>query len=304
MGTSAISGATSTPQINYLDNPVAAAKQLAASQTISSDQDVRLALGLALSFSHYSPPLQAAWTELGMSLASGDSISFFGVGSGDLSAAKTALDSYMQLLPSSDLYMSTLTTPSQAFLNNLNTMKTAIASGDLAGAQTAFGHALTNQPTDIGSAMGQANFSGDADNQARLTMESAANFAGYLTSIGYTQENANIEANAMVLGSVTETPAGMTVQNRALEAQAERQTTAVASLESSIAPVSNQLVATAASEIYKIYEALFAADPYAVRDSNMNANAERAVVLNQLFSSLNGQNSAGVPATTTVSVSA
>jgi hypothetical protein len=200
--------------------------------------------------------------------------------------------------------MSALTTPSQAFLSDLQTMSTAINSGDLAGAQTAFNKAETDQPEDIGSAMSQANFSGNASEQAELSMETAAYFSGFLTSIGYTQTNANIEGNAMVLGSLTETPTGMTVQSPTLDAQAEKESTAISSLESSTAPTSNQAASITDSAMYKIYDALFAADPYAVRDSNMNANSERGAVLNQLFSSMSGQDSGSSAAAGAVNVPA
>jgi len=304
MSISGVTSSNSTQQSSYVNNPIAtAAQQLASSQTISSGADVRLTLGMAMASTDYESPLQQAWGEVGKSLASGDSTLFFGVGSGDLSAAKSGLDSYMQSLPSSSLYMSALTTPSQAFLSDLQTMSTAINSGDLAGAQTAFNKAETDQPEDIGSAMSQANFSGNASEQAELSMETAANFSGFLTSIGYTQTNANIEGNAMVLGSLTETPTGMTVQSPTLDAQAEKESTAISSLESSTAPTSNQAASITDSAMYKIYDALFAADPYAVRDSNMNANSERGAVLNQLFSSMSGQDSGSSAAAGAVNVS-
>ena len=304
MSISGVTSSNSTQQSSYVNNPIAtAAQQLASSQTISSDADVRITLGTAMASTDYESPLQQAWGEVGKSLASGDSTLFFGVGSGDLSAAKSGLDSYMQSLPSSSLYMSALTTPSQAFLSDLQTMSTAINSGDLAGAQTAFNKAETDQPEDVASAMSQADFSGNASEQAELSMETAAYFSGFLTSIGYTQTNANIEGNAMVLGSLTETPTGMTVQSPTLDAQAEKESTAISSLESSTAPTSNQAASITDSAMYKIYDALFAADPYAVRDSNMNANSERGAVLNQLFSSMSGQDSGSSAAAGAVNVS-
>jgi len=304
MSISGVTSSNSTQQSSYVNNPIAtAAQQLASSQTISSDADVRITLGTAMASTDYESPLQQAWGEVGKSLASGDSTLFFGVGSGDLSAAKSGLDSYMQSLPSSSLYMSALTTPSQAFLSDLQTMSTAINSGDLAGAQTAFNKAETDQPEDVASAMSQADFSGNASEQAQLSVETAANLSGFLTSIGYTQTNANIEGNAMVLGSLTETPTGMTVQSPTLDAQAEKESTAISSLESSTAPTSNQAASITDSAMYKIYDALFAADPYAVRDSNMNANSERGAVLNQLFSSMSGQDSGSSAAAGAVNVS-
>jgi len=305
MSIAAVSSSNDVQQSNYLNNPVLAARQLAASQTISSASDVRLALGTAMASSHYASPLQQAWTDLSKSLtcgalAPGEMV--YGAGTGDLSAAKTALDSYTQLLPSSPLYMSTLTTPSQTFSNDLKTLGKAIDSGDLAGAQTAFATAQRNAPEDIGSAMAQANFSGDADNQARLTMETAAYFSGYLTSIGYTPTNADIEANAMTLGGVTENTVLTTAQDRTQEAQAEQQTTAISRLESSSAPTSNQLAATAETAMYKIYDAIFAIDPLAVKNSNMSVFNERDAVLNKLEGSLMGQNSGDASSTSVSSV--
>lgn len=304
MSISAVSSSNDVQQINYHDNPVEGAKQLAASQTISSAEDVRATLGTASCLLHYTSPLQQAWMDLGKSLTSalapGGMV--YGAGTGDLSAAKKALDSYSQLLPSSPLYMSTLTTPSQAFLKDLSTLGSAINSGNLKAAQAAFANAQRNAPPDIGSAMAQANFAGDADNQARLTMESAAYFSGFLTSIGYTQSNADAEANAMMLGGVTQNTVLNTAQDKAQEAQAEQQSTTISRAESSTAPTSNQFLATAESTMYKVYEAIFASDPFAVKNSNMNVFEERDAILNKLGGSLITNNSSQTSSTNPSSV--
>jgi hypothetical protein len=54
--------------------------------------------------------------------------------------------------------------------------------------------------------------------------------------------------------------------------------------------------------MYKVYDAIFNADPFAVRDSNMNVYNERDAVLNGLGSLLNGQNSGDANSTTVSSV--
>ncbi|MGD0521778.1 MAG: hypothetical protein ABSA48_11030 [Terracidiphilus sp.] len=296
-----ISLLTNTTQMTYQS----VAQQLADSQTISSDPDVRVTLGTSMAESDYSDPMQQAWTALGKSLASSldPGAMVFGAGTGDLSAAKTALDTYMQLLPSSSMYMSTLTTPSQAFLNDLSAMKTAINSGDLTGAQTAFATALADSPDDIGGAFSIANCTGDTDNMARLSMESAANLSDYLTSIGYTQTNANIEANAMELGSLTENPLVTTTQDKAQEAQAAQQTTEIVSVDSAGASTSNQLLATAETSMYKVYDAIFNADPFGIKNSDPNLYNLRDAVLNQLEGALSGQSSGDALSTTASSVS-
>lgn len=304
MSISAVTSSNDVQRINYQD-PVSAAKQLAASQTISADYDVRVALETSAGYSHYSPPLEQAWQDLSKSLtcaAFAPGAMVYGPGTGDLAAAKTALNSYMQLLPSSPLYMSTLTTPSKAFLNDLKRLGKAIDSGNLTAAQSAFATAQRDAPDDVTNAMMRADFSGDVDNQARLTMEAAANMATYLTSIGYTRENANIEANAIMLGGVTESTVLKTPQDNAQQELASQQTTKIVSLESSSAPTSNQLAATAKTAMYKVYEAIFAIDPTAVRDSNLSVFNERDAVLDKLVSSLLGQTSGEAHSTTGPSV--
>lgn len=278
MDISALSSATSST-LTYQQK----AQQLAASQTISSDPEVTGALGLGEIYSGYTSPLQQAWTDLTGCLNTVWAGS--AQGSGDLNAAKTALDTYTQLLPSSSLYMSSMTAPSQTFLNDLSNLKNAIDSGDVTSAKNAFSVAQADAPDTVSGAFSLAVETGDTDNMSRLMMEGAANLSGYLTSIGYTQSNATIEANAMMLGSVVENPVVNTAQDKAQEAKAETQATQIATVDSVSASTSNQLVATSESAMYKVYKTIFDADPLAIKDSNLNKYNEWDAALNQLYSS-------------------
>ena len=290
---------TNTTQITYQS----VAQQLADSQTISSDPDVRLTLTTAMGNSNYLDPMQQAWLGLNKSLATGEATIPLGAqGTGDLAAAKSALDTYTQLLPSSSLYMSSLTTPSEKFLSDLKTLGNSINSGDLPAAQTAFRKAQIDAPDSIGGAFATANCTGDTDNMARLSMESAANFSEYLTSIGYTQANANVEANAVVLGGLTENPVVTTAQDKAQEAQAAQQMTQIVNVNSVSAPTSNQLVATAETPMYKVYDAIFNADPFGIKNSDPNTYNLREAVLNQLEGSLSNQTSRDASSTMASSV--
>ena len=296
MNISALSSSTSsTPTYQQK------AQQLATSQTISSSSEDRIYLLTSEASSGYSTPLQQAWADLTGSLNTAWAGS--AQGTGDLNVAKTALATYTQLLPSSSLYMSSMTAPSQTFLKDLSNLKSAIDSGDVASAKKPFSVAQADAPDNVSEALSSAAGSGDTDNMARLMMEGAANISGYLTSIGYTQSNATVEANALMLGSITENPVVSTVQDQAQETEVEQQVTQIATSESTSAPTSNQLVATGESAMYKAYKTIFDADPLAIKNSNLNKYNEWDAALKQLSSSLTQQISGAISSTATSGVS-
>lgn len=247
------------------------AAQLAASQTISAAPDVRYILTEAMACSNYATPEEQAWFNLASSLSAGD-----------LAAADRALDSYTQMLPSSPQSMSSMTTPSATFLGDLDTVRNAIESGDLGTARTAFQTAQYDAPDNVLGAWSLATAMHDVDQQARLMMEASANIAGYLVSIGYSQPDAAVEANDILLGSFTETEAPLTMQEKLQQAEAQTETEMIAALESQTAPETNQLAATGASAMYEVYASILGAasstdtstGAYALRDAALRADYE------------------------------
>lgn len=160
-------------------------------------------------------PEQTAWGTLEQSLASGD-----------VSSAQSALNAYNQILPSSNLYMSSATTPSAQFLSDLTAVGSALASGDVAGAQAAFQTAQADHPESVAAAVSSArgnlladttdavqaladssNLSGvvygqlstDQTNLDSLSREQSANISDYLATQGYSAANASMYANAVAL---------------------------------------------------------------------------------------------------------
>lgn len=266
------------------------AQQLASSQTISSSYDVRIALVNAEGYSGTS--IEQAWSDLSNSLSRGD-----------LTSAQSALNSYTELLPSSYLYMSTSTTPSQSFLNDLSTLKSVMESGDLSAAQSAFKTAQYDAPETVSGAYSVAYTAGNVAEEARLEAEAAAGFADYLVSVGYTQQNAAIEANNIVLGGLTENVSDTSTSGASQEKQAEDQTTKIVVQNAAVAPTSNQLAATEASAMYKVYY-----DILSVSSSNNDSSsvfAARDAVLNQLANSLGSTSSSNnAAADSSISVTA
>ncbi len=96
-------------------------------------------------YENYVSPTQQAWQTLEQSLASGD-----------ISAAQSALSDYTRSLPNSNLYLSTLTTPSTQFLKDLADLGTAISDGNLADAQSIFKNAQQDQPETADQALAAA----------------------------------------------------------------------------------------------------------------------------------------------------
>lgn len=160
-------------------------------------------------------PEQTAWGTLEESLASGD-----------VSSARSALNAYNQILPSSNLYMSSATTPSAQFLSDLTAVGSALASGDVTDAQGAFQAAQADHPESVAAAVSSArgnlladttdavqaladssNLTGvdygqlstDQTNLDSLSREQSANISDYLTTQGYSAADASMYANAVAL---------------------------------------------------------------------------------------------------------
>jgi hypothetical protein len=160
-------------------------------------------------------PEQTAWGTLEQSLASGD-----------VSSAQSALNAYNQILPSSNLYMSSATTPSAQFLSDLTAVGSALASGDVTGAQAAFQTAQADHPESVAAAVSSARgnlladttdavqaladssslsgvdygqLSTDQTNLDSLSREQSANISDYLATQGYSAADANMYANAVAL---------------------------------------------------------------------------------------------------------
>jgi len=121
---------------------------LAQNQTISADLDVRGALLQAGNY--YVSPADQAWSTLTQSLASGN-----------VAAAQTALTAYTQALPSDPSSLSSLTSPSTQFLSDLNTLGSALKSGDLTTAQTVFKTAQYDKPDNALGVVSLAHATGD-----------------------------------------------------------------------------------------------------------------------------------------------
>lgn len=268
------------------------AQQLASSQTISSSYEIRNTLEVAYAYSGHETPINQAWADLRNSL-----------NDGDLTSAQSALNSYTQLLPSSNLYMSTLTTPSQTFLSDLNTLKNAINSGDISTAQAVFKTAQYDAPESVANAYSDAYTAGNVEEEAQLEAEAAAGYADYLVSVGYTQQNAAIEANDMMLGGLTENVSDTSTSGASQEKQAEDETTKIVTQDAAVAPTSNQLAATEASAMYKVYYDILSAS--SSNNDSSSVFAARDAVLNQLASSLgSASSSSNAAAVSSVSVTA
>jgi len=163
--------------------------------------------------SNTTTPDQQAWSTLTQSMASGN-----------LSSAQSALSAYTQALSTSTLYISPLTTPSAQFMSDLTKLGSALQSGNLGAAQSAFQSAQSAQPDNVagamGTAMGMINqdeeqaligmANGSAPSAASLTklstdmalwdsanMEASANISNYLQTQGYSATAATSYANSM-----------------------------------------------------------------------------------------------------------
>ncbi|MDR3774822.1 MAG: hypothetical protein P4L26_15815 [Terracidiphilus sp.] len=125
-----------------------------------------LAAGLAT----YQSQSQTVWQSLQQSLAAGD-----------IGAAQTALTNYTQSLAASNDSMSTLTTPSNQFMTDLTNLGSALSTGDLQGAQSAFQTAQADQPPSLAQALATALATAAADGaQNGNWMQDMVNFAATL----------------------------------------------------------------------------------------------------------------------------
>jgi hypothetical protein len=183
--------------------------------TVSSSMPSVLPPAVSSAVANAVTPEQTAWGTLEQSLASGD-----------VASAQSALNAYNQILPSSNLYMSSATTPSAQFLGDLTAVGSALASGDVTGAQAAFQTAQADHPQSVAAAVSSArgnlladttdavqaladssNLSGvdygqlstDQTNLDSLSREQSANISDYLATQGYSAANASMYANAVAL---------------------------------------------------------------------------------------------------------
>jgi hypothetical protein len=82
---------------------------------------------------------------------------------GDLSTAQTALDDYTKSLSTSNVSMSAATTPSDKFLNDLQTLGNALKAGSLVDARTALASAKDHAPFTAAQAVYWAESQADLD---------------------------------------------------------------------------------------------------------------------------------------------
>jgi len=126
-------------------------------------------------------PEQKAWGTLTRSLASGD-----------ISSTQSALAAYNQALPSSTLYMSSQTTPSAQFLNDLTNVGSALSAGNVAQAQASFASAQLDHPASVAEAMSAAKSTLSADlTQAVQGLEGTSDLSG-LNTDKLSQDSANL----------------------------------------------------------------------------------------------------------------
>jgi hypothetical protein len=187
--------------------------------TVSSYMPAVLPQAVTSAIANAVTPEQTAWGTLQQSLASGNA-----------STAQSALSAYNQMLPSSNLYMSSATTPSAQFLSDLTAVGSALASGDLAGAQAAFQTAQGDHPESVAAAVSAARgnlladttdavqtladssalssvnygqLSIDQTNLDSVSREQSANISDSLVAQGYSAADASKYANAFALPSDT-----------------------------------------------------------------------------------------------------
>ncbi len=118
---------------------------------------------------------------------------------GDLTDVQSAIDTYTNSLPSSNVSESSYTAPSAKFLKDLDTLKSAANSGNLADTESALAQAKLDAPDDVSGGMGTAAAKGDAAGETSLLLETRSNIAGSLVTQGYTPGGAQAEANAIVI---------------------------------------------------------------------------------------------------------
>ncbi len=206
---SPLNAASASTAQAFSASPAQARSATAALNSVGAD-GVPAAVLEALT--RYVSPLQAAWNSLQQSIRLGD-----------LNAAKQALDNYNSDLSSSNGSMLAATTPSNAFLGDLQTLGSAIQSGDLTATQTAFSKASFDRPDTSSEALHWAedaavnagiravyalqHSTGAGINRDGLTAdiaavdaalrEKGADIADALVSMGYSRTTATAYANAI-----------------------------------------------------------------------------------------------------------
>ncbi len=177
---------------------------LVKNQTISGSLAVRLVLIPAMD--HFQSASDRASQIFG-TLATD-------VEAGDYSGAQTALTDYTAELAKTNDYMSPLTTPSQQFMNDLTALGSALQSGTKTDVQTAFMAATNDAPDNVLGAESTTYGTGDMTGYAGVLQEALANMADELQQIGYTADNAKLEATAMMLGMVADGTSGNTISDQ------------------------------------------------------------------------------------------
>jgi hypothetical protein len=177
---------------------------LVKNQTISGSLEVRQALIPAMD--HFQSSADRASVIFG-TLATD-------VEAGDYSGAQTALTDYTAELAKTNDYMSSLTTPSQQFMSELTVLGSALQSGTKADVQTAFMAASNDAPENVLGAESIAYGKGDMTAYAGVLQEAVANMSDQLQQLGYTADNAKLEATAMMLGMVADGTSGNTVSDQ------------------------------------------------------------------------------------------
>ena len=119
---------------------------------------------------HYEDSIQPSWNSLSKNLESGD-----------ISAAQASLTSFTNAIANSHLTMSTMTTPSAAFMNDLASMAESLSAGNLTDAKATFTTAnYQDRYTDLAGAMGLAV--GQAEIDSGMTVQGIQNAAKNNTS--------------------------------------------------------------------------------------------------------------------------
>jgi hypothetical protein len=122
---------------------------------------------------------------------------------GDLSGVQSAIDTYTQSLPSSNVYMSSYTAPSAQYLNDLTALGSAANGGNLVDTELALAKAKLDAPEGISAGVSIAASRGDTAGETGLFMEAASSMADYLITQGNTSVDAHTEANTIVINAVS-----------------------------------------------------------------------------------------------------
>jgi hypothetical protein len=138
---------------------------------------------------------------------------------GDFTGAQTAIDTYTQSLPTSNVYDSSYTAPSAQFLKDLATIRSAAGSGSLEAAQSALAAAKLDAPSGVADGIAEASANGDKGEEVNLFLEGNANITDSLVARGYTLSDAHAESDAIDINGFISNSLGTTRVDATQQAQ-------------------------------------------------------------------------------------